>query len=62
MEKINSEELKNLLGAHALSDDELEKVSGGGAADFLKCRDSYMTQGYSIYQATSWCQHLGGGF
>ena len=30
MEKITKEELKNLFGGKALSDDELEKVSGGG--------------------------------
>ena len=29
MEKITKEELKNLLGGEALSDDELEKISGG---------------------------------
>ena len=33
MEKINSEELKKLLGANALSDDELERVAGGGSMD-----------------------------
>ena len=45
MEKINAEELKNLLGAHALSDDELENVTGG-AVDcqwvhdkFFLCQD-----------------------
>ena len=29
MEKITKEELKNLLGGEALSDEELEKISGG---------------------------------
>ena len=29
MEKITKEELKNLLGGEALSDDELENVAGG---------------------------------
>ena len=29
MEKITKEELNDLLGGKALSDDELEKVSGG---------------------------------
>ena len=32
MEKINSEELKNLPGGYPLSDDELEKASGGEKA------------------------------
>ena len=30
MEKINSEELKNMLGSEALNNEELEQVSGGG--------------------------------
>ena len=33
MEKITKEELLNKLGGVALSDDELEKVAGGGSFD-----------------------------
>ena len=47
MEKITKEELKNLIGGKALSDDELEKVAGGdyyyyccgsAQADYEACR------------------------
>ena len=37
MEKITKEELKNLIGGKALSDDELEKVAGGDA--YSNCTD-----------------------
>ena len=59
MEKITKEELKNLIGGKALSDDELEKVSGGadhicleGANyDYMLCidiaRNMYKTGGIS---------------
>ena len=30
MENITKEELKNLLGGEVLSDEELEKIAGGG--------------------------------
>ena len=36
MKKINAEELKNLMGAHVLSDDELEKVVSGSGPGLVK--------------------------
>ena len=36
MEKINSEELKNILGSETLNDEELEKISGGDT----QCRNT----------------------
>ena len=62
MEKITKEELMENLGGKVLSDEELEKVSGGDAAEFKECKDSYTSQGYSEYQATAWCKKYGGGF
>ena len=58
MEKITKEELLNKLGGVALSDDELEKVSGGGGEDCaLKCdgmsgpnKIHCMDKCYSYYQ------------
>ena len=38
LDKISKEELKNLIGGKALSDDELEKVSGGDY--YYYCRGS----------------------
>ena len=40
MEKITKEELKNLLGGEALSDEELEKISGGTPEEFDSCMNS----------------------
>ena len=40
MEKINSEELKKMLGRIPLSDDELESVTGGGSFDAC-CEAAY---------------------
>lgn len=37
MEKITKEELKNLLGVDQLSDDDLEKISGGSNSIDLEC-------------------------
>ena len=43
MEKITKEELKNLLGVDQLSDDDLQKISGGGAFEdcILKASEAY---------------------
>ena len=48
MEKINSEELKKMLGRIPLSDDELEQVSGGIAC-YDKCN--------LIYQGSDSLEH-----
>ena len=37
MENISKEELKNLLGVDQLSDDDLEKISGGSNSIDLEC-------------------------
>ena len=37
MENISKEELKNLLGVDQLSDDDLEKISGGLNSIDLEC-------------------------
>ena len=44
MEKITKEELKNLLGGKALSDEELETVAGGDIPTdcIKKCNDQLM--------------------
>ena len=56
MEKITKEELKNLIGGKALSDDELEKVSGGGVdhmcesvvdMEYRECKDD-VTREYNM--------------
>ena len=43
MEKITKDELKNLLGVDHLSDDDLQKISGGGAFEdcVLKASEAY---------------------
>ena len=40
MENITKEELKNLLGCKALSDEELENISGGNSEEFNSCMNS----------------------
>ena len=57
MEKINSEELKKMLGRIPLSDDELENVTGGNREEICQQRaqekfDSCMAQ----YAMKSQCE------
>ena len=39
MEKITKEELNDLLGSKKLSEEELEKISGGNTASQKQCLD-----------------------
>ena len=45
MEKITKEELFNKLGGKALSDDDLEQVTGG---EYLYCADIFETHAYNL--------------
>ena len=48
IEKINKEELLNKLGAHVLSDDDLEQVTGGYTGRFIYCADIFETHAYTL--------------
>ena len=66
MEKITKEELMENLGGETLSNDELEKVSGGDSLGynpkgFKACKESYLSQGYSLFQATNLCVRAANG-
>ena len=55
MEKITKEELKNLLGVDQLSDDDLEKISGGNQAHFDRCFAQRKSVGYTDEEAYDLC-------
>ena len=55
MENITKEELTNLLGGEALSDEELEKIAGGTPEEFDSCLNSCISTHYSDNTAFSSC-------
>ena len=49
MEKITKEELENLLNGEALSDEELEKISGGNTKEQEQCIQNNNCRGLGFF-------------
>ena len=55
MEKITKEELNDLLGSKKLSEEELEKISGGNQEHFDRCFAQRKSVGYTDEEAYDLC-------